>query len=64
MCIKHCLLKSVITLCLVLPLLAACGQRGPLYLPDKGPTSAPAQDQQPASDEQPQRTEVEHDASR
>jgi predicted small lipoprotein YifL len=48
----------------VLPLLAACGQRGPLYLPDQSPTSAPVQDQQPAGDELPQRTEVEHDAGR
>lgn len=64
MCINHSLLKSVITLCLLLPLVAACGQRGPLYLPDKSPTTAPAQDQQPAGDELPQRTEVEHDAGR
>jgi predicted small lipoprotein YifL len=64
MYLNRFLLKSVLTLCLFLPLIAACGQRGPLYLPDQSPTTAPAQDQQPASDELPQRTEVEHDAGR
>ncbi len=60
----HSLIKILTTLCLLLALITACGQRGPLYLPEKNPAAAPAQEQQPAATKLPQRTEVENDAGR
>jgi len=51
----------ITTFCLLLALLAACGQRGPLFLPDK--TAAPAgssQGPEATGDRQPQPAEDEN----
>jgi len=47
--------KPAFALCLLLScLLIACGQRGPLFLPDKGAGTATAQDAETAEQEQPE----------
>jgi predicted small lipoprotein YifL len=46
------LVQTFIAAGLVLALLAACGQRGPLYLPDKRPSAAPTQQKQATGEEQ------------
>lgn len=49
---------TIAAFCLLLALLTACGQRGPLFLPDKtaAPTP-PAQVPEAADDQQPQPAE-------
>lgn len=43
-------------------LLAACGQRGPLYLPEKAPEAAPAQEQPTTAEEDEDETDGAREA--
>lgn len=52
---------SAIWLCLVL--LSACGQKGPLFLPDQNPASAPVQDTESDDDEIMQPSEEDTDTN-
>ena len=58
----HSLIKAGIASCLLLALLAACGQRGPLYLPDKKSAPVPVQQQQQDEDELKQPSETGNDS--
>jgi predicted small lipoprotein YifL len=45
-------LAVALACCLLLLSLAACGQRGPLYLPDDAPAPAAPAEEQPSQDEE------------
>ena len=44
--------KSPLLLCMLVLFVAACGQRGPLYLPESGQTRPPAEEKQAESAEE------------
>jgi predicted small lipoprotein YifL len=45
-------IKSSLLLCMIALFLAACGQRGPLYLPGPGQIEPSGQDEQPEPPEE------------
>ena len=44
--------KSPLLLCTLMLFVVACGQRGPLYLPESGQTQPPAEEKQAESAEE------------
>ncbi|MFC1796029.1 lipoprotein [Pseudomonadota bacterium] len=51
--------KLPLLLCTLMLFVVACGQRGPLYLPESGQTRSPAEDRQAESAEEEKEEENE-----
>lgn len=51
--------RSALLLCTLMLFVVACGQRGPLYLPESGQTRSPAEEKQvePAEEEKEEKNE-------